>query len=215
MANALVDCSVHGITEGWGISFGPNTSFISNGNIATCAKCGSPAPMIDGVYETDGAGSVRANLWLTDDQFDRLHAALRRARELAESGQVKDKVVARRLRQELDSAEISFLERHFPRDKRLEIATWIGIVLALLALMQPNGESEGSEIVEQQDKIIQQQGEMIDRYQQLVDQALAADEGGPSPPQLEPKAPGPVPQPSGTSLPEQPEAPGQPSSATE
>ncbi len=168
MANTLVDCPVHGITKGWGISFGPNTSFISNNNVGSCATCGSPAPMLNGVYDTDAAGSVRANLWLTDDQFDRLHAALRRARDLAESGQVKDKVIARRLEQELDPEERKFLERHFPRDKRMEIGMWISIVLAMLALMQSSGESNGSEMAEQQEKIIQQQGAMIDRYQELV-----------------------------------------------
>lgn len=189
MANVLVQCPQHGITPGHGINLGPNVTVIAQNSSAQCAKCGAAGPIIDGSYSTNATGQVSAQLWLTDSQYQDLLDALLRAQSLVASGTAKPKVAERRLKEELTPEEKSFIERYFPRDRRVEFAAWISIVVAVLmglSTQSSDAETEG---------IIERQSELLDRYEDLVGR-YERDGTVPQPPQASPTRQEATPQPS-------------------
>lgn len=159
-----------------GLNFQPNTiemdgvmdaRFINAGTI--CPDCGSPAKFIEGRMNVrDGGIELLSGPQWSVDLIDELRLALVRAEGLLGEG-VAEKVVERRLHEDIDAVAPG-LSKRLRRPSHESVATWVGAIAGVLALVQTQLATDGA---------TSKQIEQI--YRDIISTQTEADEPDPAP----------------------------------
>ena len=125
---------------------GASNVHIEDVTVSPCPKCGGVGHIPDGIYS---ATTDTITVLVTTAQSSRSLAALAAVLQRARQQRANAEQVARLLEQEsIDLKPIAALVRRLP--KRLDIKYWIGITLAVIAILQAEASDRKIEAVESQ-----------------------------------------------------------------
>lgn len=133
MPGIIVECPQHGFQESLGSSHSGGAHVIVIGGRYSCPVCGRPVPAVDGHYTQDANNMLKAQLWLSPAQADRLRAAVIWARQREKRGDDHE-MTARHLEEELVRVvpRAAPILDAFKGQASMALAAWISVLLSLM-----------------------------------------------------------------------------------